>query len=145
MKLNKLLIIIIVLSSCDNIKNNSYEINYKIGEEKTIILKNDSNNGDRIYISPSGDFMGFEKFLNGKKHGASLFFYKSGNTESNWNYYEGHPDGHCYNYGDSYEGYPMEFLIYSGSGKLIYREKRDSTGKVISKEGGVPKEWLKPK
>lgn len=124
--------------------NNPEQQNSKKENHNTIlILQNDTLNGDRLYIYPSGKFWGFEKFSKGVKHGDSYFFYESGNMKSHWVYHEGKPDGHCYNYGDSYIGYPMEFLVYGGNGQLVFRRNHDSTGKVISEEGGVPRDWLK--
>ena len=116
---------------------------YEDGSIEYLIPKKDTSQADRVYFYKTGELLGFEKYKDGKKHGVSRFFYPSGNTKSNWLWYEGHPDGYCYNYGDSYEGYPMEFLVYGGEGQLVLRMKYDSTGKLVSQEGKIPESWDK--
>jgi antitoxin component YwqK of YwqJK toxin-antitoxin module len=136
-------ILSIYFTSCnDNKFHYTYNEN---GVVDGLIISKDTLNSDRVYWYETGEFFGINKFKNGKLHGDSYFFHKSGNMKSHWVYFEGHPDGHCYNYGDSYEGYPMEFRVFGGKGQLVYRVKYDSTGKIYSEEGGIPKEWLKKK
>ena len=113
------------------------------GKLNYLISGSDTINADRIYFYPTGEFKGFQKYKKGKRHGESSLFYLSGRRKDHWIWYEGHPDGPCYNYGDTYRGYPMEFLLYGGDGQLVCRMKYDSIGKLYSTEGGVPKDWDK--
>lgn len=127
-------------------KRNSLPFYYELNDNTSLFLISptvDTLNGDRVYFYETGELWGRVRYKNGKKHGVSYFYYKSGNTKSYWIYYEGHPDGHCYNYADNYAGYPIEFFVYGGNGQLVYRSITDSSGKKIFEEGGVPKNWLK--
>jgi antitoxin component YwqK of YwqJK toxin-antitoxin module len=128
---------IFFIISCRDSRNkpNFITENYDNGKIYNLINSNDTMNSDRIYFYKSGEIFGFDKYKNGLKHGISIRFYSTGDMESQWNYYEGHPDGHCYNYGPYQGGYPLEFMIYNGEGKLVYRKIYDKTGKLIKTEG----------
>lgn len=137
-----LLLATIYLSSCKKSDSNLLIIEtFENGKIYCLSAGKDTLSSDRLYFYETGSFLGVEKYKHGKKHGESHFFYESGRMKDHWIWYEGHPDGYCYNYADNYAGYPMEFMVYGGAGQLVYREKYDSTGKSISKEGVIPKEW----
>jgi antitoxin component YwqK of YwqJK toxin-antitoxin module len=128
--------LIISCNTSDDLASHSQEISYyPSGKVQAIKPLNDSLfDGECTWFYPNGNLKQKITYLGGKKNGYAFYFYESGALANMKLFKNNISVGYSEDFYDHSIGISKSIAIFNDSGRMIYRQTFDSTGKLLKEE-----------